>query len=148
MENGDRKRVEWADLCEKKHEFKKDVKFEIVTDDLNYIENWVPENELDMYCYPEYEIALFGSSYFFGLAIGSFFTNIADIIGRKNAMFIRIVMSTVFGITAVFIKNQYTRYASLFLIGLSSIGLFAGYIHVMENNLKKHRGILTSIGQI
>ena len=105
MENGDRKGVEWADLCEKKHEFKKDVKFEIQTDDISYIENWVPENELDMYCYPEYQIGLFGSIYFFGLAIGTVLTKVSDFIGRKNAMFIRMVMVTIFGITLMFIKN-------------------------------------------
>ena len=45
-------KVDWKIFCEPgKHEFLPDAKFWFDKDDLYTIDNWVPEEQLNMYCY-------------------------------------------------------------------------------------------------
>ena len=43
-------------------------------------------DELNMFCYTEFEIGMFGSSYFVGFAISGVILKICDYLGRKNML--------------------------------------------------------------
>ena len=78
-ENGVEFECDTDDICEGT-ELKPGVEFRVDYSDSLSLHNWV--QELDMYCYSDYQIGLFGSMYFFGYAISSLLIKFSDWLGR------------------------------------------------------------------
>lgn len=101
---------------------------------------------MNMYCYSKLALGMFGSSYFVGFTISSFLLQIlSNKIGRKWTLFIGTFQVLLFMGVVILVREQYSRYIAIGLIGLAGYRAWSAYLLGMELVPDKHGKYLTAV---
>ena len=110
----------------------------------NSIYNWA--YDLELFCSPQIEIALFGSAYFAGYFIGSLtLSRLSDVVGRKPMTLLGLCIITSSQAGMILYQQQIAIYAFLFSMGVFTSVFAPGcYIMNLENAPSKYHNIIGS----
>lgn len=113
------------------------------------LNNWM--TNLDLYCYPRYEIGLMGTFLFVGQTIGAIgLTHWADIFGRKKTMIVHGSAYAIIIILATMAGSIHQVYGYIFFIGLffvpRSSCVFTYVMEITPNKFHEDANLAVYIG--
>lgn len=106
---------------------------------------------MNLRCAEGWQIGFLGSSFFFGLVIGStFLSRLGDTIGRIKMLRISLLLSLILYACLIYIsRHLYTHYAFIFGIGmLSCLRLNLGFLYAQEIVSNRHVNFVGSMNNV